>query len=119
MILSHKNNEGARLIFVGLVRDFNKKQSGVTKIEYQSYNDMAEQEGNKILALALSQFEINRVACIHRIGLLSLQEVAIRLEIGSGHRLAALHACEYIMNEIKRCVPIWKKEFYGDKEVWI
>ena len=117
--ISKQSNEGAVLVFMGLVRDFNKARDGVLKIEYQCYKEMAEKEGKKILHNAMQKFEITRVHCIHRIGLLLLQETAIRLEIRSAHRLASLRACEYIMDEIKQSVPIWKKEFYvdDDKEV--
>ena len=94
------------------MRDYNREKSGVTQIEYHCYREMAESEGSKILSQALKNFEIDRVCCIHRVGLLSLRDVAIRLEIGSGHRLPALRACEYIMDQIKLHVPIWKKEFH-------
>ena len=105
-------NEGARLVFIGLVRDYNHLHSEVCSIEYHCYQEMAEQEGMQILQQALDKFAIRRAVCIHRIGLLQLQDTAIRLEIGSSHRLPALRACEYIMNQIKLQLPIWKKEFY-------
>ncbi len=114
MLLAPSGSEGARIVFVGLVRDYNQSKSGVTRIEYHCYRELAEPEGSRILVRALEDFEIDRVHCIHRVGLLSLQEIAIRLEIGSGHRLPALRACEYIMDQIKLHVPIWKKEFYRD-----
>lgn len=117
--LINQADEGAMLVFVGMVRDFNKVRDGVLKIEYQCYKEMAEKEGKRILGQALEKFEIARVHCIHRIGLLSLQETAIRLEIRSAHRLASLRACEYIMDEIKLHVPIWKKEFYGELAEWM
>ncbi|MEM9424048.1 MAG: molybdenum cofactor biosynthesis protein MoaE, partial [Spirochaetota bacterium] len=101
MRLRPEPDEGARLVFSGLVRDYNHSRSGVHSIEYHCYPEMARTEGLRVLTEAAEKFSIRRVHCIHRIGRLQLQETAIRLEIGSSHRLAALHACEYIMDQIK------------------
>lgn len=119
--LEDLSNEGARLVFIGLVRDYSKSHSGVVSIDYHCYREMAEQEGLQILKQAIDKFEITRIACIHRIGMLALQDIAIKLEIASEHRLAALHACIYIMDKIKLLVPIWKQEYYnnGNKREWL
>lgn len=118
-LLQGQNDEGALLLFIGLVRDFNKERDGVTKIKYECYREMAEQEGLRILEQARQKFDVSRILCVHRVGELELQEIAIHLEIRSAHRLPSLRACEYIMDEIKTDVPIWKKEFYGKTGEWL
>ena len=112
-LLNPDAQSGAIAIFEGRVRNFNDGKS-VRKLEYEAYEDLALKEGERILAEAKSKFEIHAAACVHRVGILELGEVAIRVEVASGHRRAAFRACEWIVDEIKKSVPIWKKEHYED-----
>ncbi len=109
--LSNNSREGARLIFWGLVRDHNLGYKDISKIEYSCYHELAIREGRKILGEAREKFSILRIHCIHRIGMLMVQERVVRVEIGAEHREASYHACMYVMEEIKKRLPIWKKEF--------
>lgn len=111
--------EGARIVFWGLVRNKNLGKTNISKIEYSCYPKLTIKEGKKILAEALNKFEIRRVHCIHRVGTLLLQERAVRIEVGSEHREAAFYAIMYIMKEIKTRLPIWKKEFDSKEGLWI
>ncbi len=104
---------GARVIFDGRVRDLNEGHA-VEAIEYEAYEPLASAEGTRILAEARDQFALIDLACVHRTGLLQLGDVAIRVEVLARHRKEGFAACEWIVDEVKRRVPIWKKERYSD-----
>ena len=89
-------------------------------MEYEAYQALAEKEGSRILAEALEQFDILSARCVHRVGALAVGEVAIRVEVLAAHRKAAFEACEFIVDEVKERVPIWKREHYSDgQSEWI
>ena len=106
---------GAVASFVGLVRKHNEGRP-VLRLEYEAYPDLAMKEGERIVAEALGRFPILDAACVHRIGTLEIGEVAIRAEASGAHRAEAFRACEWIVEEVKRRVPVWKKEHYADGE---
>ncbi len=110
---------GATVIFEGIVRDVNDDHQ-VEALEYEAMESLAVKEGAKILAQALAKFPIESAECIHRTGLLQVGEVAIRVVVSAAHRKEAFGACEFIVNEVKSRVPIWKKEHYsGGATEWI
>ncbi len=104
---------GATASFVGTVRDLNEGRD-VERLEYEAYEPLASTEGAKILAEAMDRFGLLGAACVHRVGMLEIGDVAIRAEAQARHRHEAFLACEYIVDEVKRRVPIWKKEHYID-----
>lgn len=104
--------DGGLVVFEGRVRVTNDGQT-VEALEYEAYDELAVAEGERILREALSRFPIRAVACVHRVGKLALGEVAIRVEVTAGHRREAFEACEFVVDETKRRVPIWKKEHYA------
>ncbi|AIE85958.1 molybdenum cofactor biosynthesis protein MoaE [Fimbriimonas ginsengisoli] len=104
---------GGIVIFEGRVRDLNEGQQ-VQALEYEAYEALALREGETILEEARARFPILGLACTHRIGLLQLGDVAIRVEAAAAHRREAFEACEWVVDEVKRRVPIWKKEHYVD-----
>ena len=110
---------GAVVVFEGVVRDENEGQS-VDSLEYEAMESLATKEGEKILAEALERFPVMSVNCVHRIGHLRIGEIAIRVVVLAGHRREAFEACQYIVDQVKSRVPIWKKEHYvsGSSE-WI
>jgi sulfur-carrier protein adenylyltransferase/sulfurtransferase len=103
---------GAIVTFEGRVRDLNEGQQ-VLALEYEAFDELALKEGERILAEALKRFPLHDIACAHRVGRLELGDVAIRVEATSSHRREAFEACEFVVDEIKRRVPIWKKEHYA------
>lgn len=110
---------GAVASFEGLVRDHNVGRR-VAGLSYQAYVELAEAEGNQILGQAIERFEIIDAACIHRIGKLSLGEVAVWVGTSAAHRGPAFDACRWILDEVKARVPIWKHEQYADGEAeWL
>ena len=104
---------GGIVTFEGRVRNLNEGRP-VQALEYEAYDELAVKEGERILAEARDRFPILDVVCVHRIGLLQLGDVAIRVEAAAGHRREAFEACEWVVDEVKRRVPIWKKEHYVD-----
>ena len=104
---------GGVVCFEGRVRNHNNNRQ-VTQLNYEAFEEMAISEGNKILSEARSQFQIIEALAIHRVGELQIEETAIWVGVSAAHREAAFLACQYIIDEIKTRVPIWKKEFYAD-----
>lgn len=104
---------GGYVSFEGWVRDHHNGKA-VDKLIYSAYAAMAEKEGEKIVARALAEFEIEAARCIHRVGELQVGELAVWVGVSAGHRGTAFRACRFIIDEIKQVVPIWKHEFYQD-----
>jgi molybdopterin synthase catalytic subunit len=102
---------GGYVNFEGWVRDFNEGQE-VTRLEYEAFQILAIKEGELILGEALQRFPIKHALCIHRVGSLSLTDMAVWVGVSSAHRGEAFGACRYIIDEVKHRVPIWKKEHY-------
>ena len=104
---------GALVTFEGWVRDYNDGHS-VKGLDYEVFKPLAEKEGNRILAEALDSYSILTATCVHRTGSLALGDLAVWVAVTAGHRDAAFGACRYIIDEVKKRVPIWKKEHYAD-----
>ena len=109
---------GAVSSFLGLVRDHHGGRE-VIRLEYSAYEPMAEAECARIVAEAEGRWPV-RVLVRHRIGVLEIGEPAVAIAVGAAHRDAAFTACRYVIEEVKRRVPIWKKEFYADGTIeWV
>jgi len=104
---------GACATFEGWVRDHNDGRP-VRRLDYQAYATLAESEGAKVLAEAKEKFAIMDASCVHRIGALAIGDLAVWVGVSAAHRDAAFAACRYIIDEVKRRVPIWKNEHYVD-----
>ena len=113
-------NNGALVTFEGMVRPDEHKGSQVNALLYIANRDECIKEGEKIIKEALSLFPINDAVCIQRIGKLSAGEVAVWIGVWAGHREEAFKGCRYIIEEIKKRLLIWKKEFFrnGSSE-WV
>lgn len=115
---------GATVTLDGYARRFTKdKATGEVKeteyLVYEAYESMAIKEMRKLIEQAKGDFEISHVGIVHRLGKLEIGETSVVISVASPHRRAAFAACEWIIRELKRTVPIWKKEVYADGEVWI
>ena len=104
---------GAISLFAGTVRDTNKGRS-VTGIEYSAYTSMAESELERILAEAGDRFGVSAIVVEHRVGSLALGDVSVAIVAAHAHRAPALDCTRWMIEEIKRRVPIWKLEHYAD-----
>ena len=114
LISSATNPEsGALSVFVGTVRNRNDERS-VSGIEYSAYEPMAEKELQLISAEALDRFDIKTLVVEHRIGTLSIGDASVVIVTGAEHRGAAIDCTRFVIEEIKKRVPIWKLEHYAD-----
>ena len=104
---------GAISLFVGTVREVNEGRS-VSAIEYSAYKSMAGLELDRILDEAEERFGVSALVVEHRIGLLAVGDVSVAIAAAHAHRAPALGCTHYVIEEIKKRVPIWKKEHYTD-----
>ena len=105
-------------LFVGTVRRWNK-EAEVTHLDFECYEPMAISELNKIAIRAFDKFGLEKISIHHRIGRVGLEEIAVIIAVSSKHRKASFEGCEYIIDELKKSVPIWKKEFLTDGSHWV
>ncbi len=106
-------SSGAITLFIGTVREVNDGRA-VTGIDYHAYGPMAERELAAVVAEAAERFGTERVAVEHRVGYLGLGESSIIIAVSHARRAAAMDAQRFLIEEIKRRVPIWKREHYAD-----
>ena len=109
---------GATVTLDGYVRQFTKGRETLY-LEYEAYEPMAIKEMEKLVKAAHDQFEIANVGIVHRLGKLEIGETSVVISVAAPHRKSAFAACEWLIRELKRTVPIWKKEVYSDGEEWI
>jgi molybdopterin synthase catalytic subunit len=104
---------GAYASFEGWVRNHNEGRI-VRGLDYQAYAALAQDEGEAILADAVARFDVREARCVHRSGRLAVGDLAVWVGVSADHRAAAFDACRWIIDEVKRRVPIWKNERYAD-----
>lgn len=111
--------DGAALLFVGVVRDHNEGRQ-VGHLEYSAYTAMAERVLLEIALEAANRWQTGRISVVHRIGRLELGEASVAIAVASPHRDGAYQASRYIIDELKKRAPIWKREGYlqGESE-WL
>jgi len=109
---------GAIATFIGTTRNNNEGRR-VIALDYDGYPEMAEKELARIGADAKTKWPICRMAIVHRLGPVQITEASVIITVSAGHRDAAFAACRFAIEEIKKTVPIWKKEVYEGGEVWI
>ncbi|MBT5953848.1 molybdenum cofactor biosynthesis protein MoaE [bacterium] len=106
---------GALVEFKGIIRDINLGKQ-VETVTYEAYDEMVNHQAQSILENAKKTFDIQKIKAIHRTGTLKIGEIAIWVGVSAMHRKEAFHACEHVMNQFKKDLPIWKKEAYTDSE---
>jgi molybdopterin synthase catalytic subunit len=109
---------GAIATFIGTTRNNNDGRT-VIALDYDGYVAMAEKELARIGEDVKKRWQICRMAIVHRLGPVQITEASVVIAVSSGHRDAAFAACRFAIEEIKRTVPIWKKEVFEGGEVWI
>jgi molybdopterin synthase catalytic subunit len=110
--------DGAAVIFEGVVRNHARGRR-VRYLEYDAYEIMALKKLEEVGALAKAKFAIRDIGIWHRLGPMLPGECSVIIVAASAHREAAFEACRFAIDTLKKTVPIWKKEFYEDGEVWI
>jgi molybdopterin synthase catalytic subunit len=109
---------GAIVPFIGTTRNNNEGRK-VIALDYDGYPEMAEKELARIGAEAKNQWPICKMAIVHRLGPVQIGEASVIIVVSSAHRDAAFAASRFAIEEIKKTVPIWKKEVFEGGEVWI
>ena len=109
---------GATVTLDGYVRQFTNRRETL-HLFYEAYEPMALKELEKLIISAHEKFEISNVGIVHRLGKLEIGETSVAISVAAPHRKAAFEACEWLIRELKRTVPIWKKEFYADGDEWV
>ena len=109
--------DGAAVVFEGIVRNHTRGRRTLY-LDYEAYEEMALKQMEELAARALAQFKVRDVAIIHRLGRLEIGEASVLIVVASAHRAAAFDACRWLIDTLKRSVPIWKKEYFDDGAVW-
>ena len=108
---------GAIVSFVGLTRE-TEGDAAVLRLEFDAWQDKLTPVLTRLASEAIAQFGVRSVAMAHRTGAVGPQEPIVAIHVGSPHRKEAFQACEWLIDELKRQAPIWKKEVTTDGETW-
>jgi MoaE-MoaD fusion protein len=111
-------SQGGLVTFTGAVRDHSKGKR-VTRLDYEAYGPMAQKKLAQIGQEAREKWPGTQVSVIHRLGTLVPGDLAVVIAVSAPHRQEAFRACEYVIDRLKEDVPIWKKEYAEDGEVWV
>lgn len=109
---------GGIVVFLGTVRDLSKGKD-VDKLVYEQYSEMALKELKKLREKAIKKFDLIELRIIHRYGELAVGQNVVLIVAASQHRANAFDACQWCITGLKMRVPIWKKEFTSDGEIWV
>jgi molybdopterin converting factor subunit 1 len=112
-----RGEDGATVVFEGVVRNQTRDRKTLY-LDYEAYEEMALEQMESLADKAVQQFQIRDVAIVHRLGRLEIGETSVLIAVASAHRAAAFDACRWLIDTLKRTVPIWKKEYFEDGAVW-
>src|SRR5215470_1151313 len=111
------DEDGAVVAFEGTARN-NTRGRRTLYLDYEAYEAMAETELRRLIAEARSRFAIRDASIVHRLGRLEIGETSVLIVVASAHRAAAFDACRWLIDTLKKTVPIWKREHFADGAVW-
>lgn len=109
--------DGAVCLFDGIVRN-NTRGRQTLYLDYEAYREMALKQMHELAAQAVEKFGVRDVALLHRLGRLQVGETSVLIVVASAHRGAAFDACRWLIDTLKKQVPIWKRETFVDGAVW-
>ena len=109
---------GAVNLFIGSVRN-NAHGKNVEKLVFEAYEAMAIKEMEHLAGLAAERWTLSKLLMLHVVGEKAVGEPVVAIGIASPHRLEAFEASRFLIDELKKTVPIWKKEFYEDGSIWV
>jgi MoaE-MoaD fusion protein len=112
-----RGEDGAAVVFEGVVRNQTRGRKTLY-LDYEAYEEMALRQMEGLAEQALKQFQVREIALVHRLGRLEIGETSVLIAVASAHRAAAFDACRWLIDTLKRTVPIWKKEYFEDGAVW-
>jgi|SRR5208283_2362966 molybdopterin synthase catalytic subunit len=105
-------------MFLGATRNHSKGKK-VIRLEYEAYSPMALKLMGEIEGEIRKRWSIHKISIVHRIGVVTVMEASVAIAVSATHRKEAFEACRYAIDELKKRVPIWKKEIFEDGEVWV
>ncbi len=118
LVAAAKHSEdGAVVVFDGIVRNHSRGRATL-HLDYEAYEDMAEKQMRALAAEARAKFEVRHVTIVHRLGRLEIGETSVLIVVASAHRAQAFEANRWLIDTLKKTVPIWKKETFADGAVW-
>jgi len=118
LVAAAKNGaDGAVVVFDGIVRD-NSRGRRTLHLDYEAYEEMATKQMNELAGEANSRFGVRQVTMIHRLGRLRVGETSVLIIVASAHRAQAYEASRWLIDTLKKTVPIWKKETFVDGAIW-
>ena len=109
--------DGAVALFDGIVRNHSRGRRTLY-LDYTAYEPMALQKMEQLAQRALASYPVRAVWLVHRLGRLQIGETSVLIAVASAHRAAAFDACRWLIDTLKRTVPVWKKEYFEDGAVW-
>jgi len=109
--------DGAAAVFEGVVRNQTRGRRTLY-LDYEAYEDMALKRLESLIEQARKNFKIRDAAVVHRLGRLQVGETSVLIVVASAHRAAAFDACRWLIDTLKKTIPIWKKEYFEDGAVW-
>jgi molybdopterin synthase catalytic subunit len=112
-----QGGDGAVVVFDGIVRD-NTRGRRTLYLDYEAYEEMAEKQIAELATQAIARFGVRGVTIVHRLGRLQIGETSVLIVVASAHRAAAFEANRWLIDTLKKTVPIWKKETFVDGAVW-
>jgi MoaE-MoaD fusion protein len=112
-----QGGDGAVVVFDGIVRN-NTRGRRTLHLDYEAYEEMAERQIAELATQAVERFGVRGVTLVHRLGRLQIGETSVLIVVASAHRSAAFEACHWLIDTLKKTVPIWKKETFVDGVVW-
>ncbi len=112
------SQSGGICVFVGTVREFTQGEE-VVSLEFETYKKMALMEMGKIASAAMKKWKLNKVIIRHAVGVKKVEAPVVVVGASSAHRDACFEACRYLIDTLKETVPIWKKEMFENKTVWV
>jgi len=112
-----QGEDGAVVVFDGIVRN-NTRGRRTLYLDYEAYEEMAEKQMRELATEASSRFGVRQITMVHRLGRLQVGETSVLIVVASAHRAQAFDACRWLIDTLKKTVPIWKKETFADGSVW-
>jgi molybdopterin synthase catalytic subunit/molybdopterin converting factor small subunit len=112
-----RGEDGAVVVFDGIVRNHSRGRHTLY-LDYEAYEEMAGKQMNILARESIAKFGVRHVTLIHRLGRLQVGETSVLIVVASAHRAQAFEACRWLIDTLKKTVPIWKKETFVDGVVW-
>ena len=117
VVAARRGEDGAIVVFDGTVRNQSRGRKTLY-LDYEAYEEMAARQMNELAREARGRFGVRHVTVVHRLGRLDVGETSVLIVVASEHRAEAFEACRWLIDTLKKTVPIWKKETFEDGAIW-